>query len=109
MRISEWSSDVCSSDLGHAIDTRPFHFHGAHAGRFGKAQQVLHACIDAVPVYQYFLNARSMLAQTAQYGVESKQNTGVAHFFLLPLLALRSEALRVGKEWFSTWRSRGSG
>src|SRR3546814_5318397 len=32
MRISDWSSDVCSSDLGGVADNRKIHCHGrAHA------------------------------------------------------------------------------
>src|SRR3546814_20844933 len=82
MRISDWSSDVCSSDLLGAG------FHVVFGGNLGKAQ-ALPAVIAAAERLQGDPDMRIWLfGSGALFG--------------------RSEERRVGKECVSTCRSRGS-
>src|SRR3546814_15390601 len=98
MRISDWSSDVCSSDLGMddsvSDETERFanpnraHPHARIDGRVrGLGTQVV-------------LPEREGLGQVAAPagGLSSSAND---------LARWRSEERRVGKEWGSTGRSRG--
>src|SRR3546814_4186367 len=82
MRISDWSSDVCSSDL-----------HGIHI-------RCVHAAIvgDELPRrrHQFFL----------PFGYEGEN--GVGGLQKIILRDVRSEERRVGKECVSTCRSRWS-
>src|SRR3546814_6004795 len=79
MRISDWSSDVCSSDLGNRIllsihDMKPIHPNASTASR------------------------------QAQRAIDGACSRDAARLHGL----LRSEARRVGKECVSTCRSRWS-
>src|SRR3546814_10634102 len=81
MRISDWSSDVCSSDL------------------IGAARGVHRVAISAVPVgveNQGFTAVASLQRRAA-----ADRNIGTVE-------VLRSEERRVGKECVSTCRSRWS-
>src|SRR3546814_2572662 len=80
MRISDWSSDVCSSDLGRRV--------GIHARR-------------RVP---------GPLDGRADVGVEGRHRPGGGLVDGRPdqVGHRRSEERRVGKEWVSTCRSRWS-
>src|SRR3546814_18288062 len=84
MRISDWSSDVCSSDLSYRRRARlvqgPQHFRDDHRARLGLAD------LGGSPVTH--LDHRS--------------------FSLRVPLMRRSEERRVGKECVSTCRSRWS-
>src|SRR3546814_17769007 len=99
MRISDWSSDVCSSDLVHSL--RPF----ARTGnRF---------CIFE---YIYFARPDSVVEGTSVYearkriGAELSRESPVEADVVIPVpdSGVRSEARRVGKESVSTCRSRWS-
>src|SRR3546814_7399946 len=80
MRISDWSSDVCSSDLPYDCL----------------------ACRDSVPLHRKVrpqaLAPRLILLRIGQLAAERDQKLGV----------LRSDERRVGKECVSTCRSRWS-
>src|SRR3546814_15508537 len=102
MRISDWSSDVCSSDLAEAaaaeIDPAPRRLFALAAWRhdandFTAARQELqHAIVAAAPARQHI--ARLDLARFYfGHGLAS---------------AARAEERRVGKECVSTCRSRWS-
>src|SRR3546814_14795908 len=100
MRISDWSSDVCSSDLGPGIDTRRF-----------QASSVP----DGAPVF--LLIARLLRDKGLFEYVEAarivRRTRPEARFQILGPLdpnpaGLRSEERRVGKECVSTCRSRGA-
>src|SRR3546814_19534392 len=83
MRISDWSSDVCSSDLiGAGYPLGPF----------------FSSIAELVP-------ARSRAARTRRYArryaLPQRPDEGKHH-------SQRSEERRVGKEWASTCRSRWS-
>src|SRR3546814_11378483 len=89
MRISDWSSDVCSSDLGEAVGV---HHAGAvqHDGDMARR-------VDEIAALQRDLTGESV-QRLADGGCLL---VGVAR-------RLRSEERRVGKECVSTCRSRWS-
>src|SRR3546814_19089877 len=80
MRISDWSSDVCSSDLRRARELLEQHGLGYAADR--QIRQL----------------AKGMAQQVQILGTQVHK----------PRLVVRSEERRVGKECVSTWRSRWS-
>src|SRR3546814_9540553 len=84
MRISDWSSDVCSSDLvGRLVDV---HWNSLHAVR----EQGLHARAGAADLHNSELVRIDV--PLGQRAVEHRMD--------------RSEERRVGKECVSTCRSR---
>src|SRR3546814_13596520 len=95
MRISDWSSDVCSSDL--RLD----------AAVEQKAAAIEHHLGDA-----RLLGSRSDALADARRRVDIRTRLGARAFFECgrgrDRLALRSEERRVGKECVSTGRSRWS-
>src|SRR3546814_14257286 len=100
MRISDWSSDVCSSDLRASPRIRKQRTGGGkrmkyRAGIVLAAAMTVSACgINSVPTAEENVNARWADVQ-ADY--QRRAN-------LIP----RSEERRVGKECVSTCRSRWS-
>src|SRR3546814_20346424 len=101
MRISDWSSDVCSSDLGGASQLAISPELAARLGNEVRAQLARHP--EGVrPVLLCSLDVRRHLRKLME-----------VDFFDLPVLsyqelAPRSEERRVGKECVSTGRSRWS-
>src|SRR3546814_7443314 len=97
MRISDWSSDVCSSDLHPA--TRHCAVADPQAGLNAQKQnRPIRQIVDV----QYAFGQRD--ATCAKYGldlVNGSQNAAGVGFF-----AERSEERRVGNECVSTCRSR---
>src|SRR3546814_1095000 len=91
MRISDWSSDVCSSDLS---DTR--------AGRDHRVRHWLRPCPQELPMGQETLYLAQ--ASLSQAGTHGRPGFGTA----AEKAARRSEERRVGKECVSTCRSRWS-
>src|SRR3546814_18950926 len=95
MRISDWSSDVCSSDLNLALPvTYKFIFDGAIANN----DMSLLVDLLLLLVGLYIFNGAAGLIQaqtTARIGAGSAAD-------------LRTEERRVGKEGVSTCRSRWS-
>src|SRR3546814_18768685 len=83
MRISDWSSDVCSSDLDHCFAAHPI----ARA-----------AAIADLPVRRV-IDARGCLPRASGRIAQQPHH---------PLQRFRSEERRVGKECVSTCRSRWS-
>src|SRR3546814_13627725 len=101
MRISDWSSDVCSSDLhshriDHAAQPRPV---GSDAG-LTCDQLGLRAEADAVQRAERH-DERASIAEAHRLARHGAPATGLC-------VAARSEERRVGKECVSTCRSRGS-
>src|SRR3546814_15905299 len=95
MRISDWSSDVCSSDLYYALTDTP--------GEIGRADYE-DRDIDVIPVSDPTMVNDAQRAMKAQ---------ALLQFNGDPLtnqeeIRRRSEERRVGKECVSTCRSRGS-
>src|SRR3546814_2532479 len=85
MRISDWSSDVCSSDLDAAV---------VHVAAAGRAHGEVAARAIDFDVAQTDRADRDAAADIFQVEVAGTDR--------------RSEERRVGKEWVSTCRSRGS-
>src|SRR3546814_12389121 len=97
MRISDWSSDVCSSDL-------PFRDHASkrHRGREDRGSE---ADGEVLPGEPNGLEVGMRVVVHAQdYGKDPITGTLAA----ASDQAIRSEARRVGKECVSTCRSRWS-
>src|SRR3546814_13150131 len=104
MRISDWSSDVCSSDLGMIKDPagppkqriRSGHFAPQENTSTHEHRELFTAPLDparlSVPIPE------PVLLKVAHTEPDE----------ILSLLALRSEERRVGKECVSQCRSRGS-
>src|SRR3546814_4951570 len=87
MRISDWSSDVCSSDL------------------FGKRRTILevpYLLAIQVDSYREFLQSDRALAKREDKGLHAALKS------VFPISSYRSEERRVGKECVSTCRSRWS-
>src|SRR3546814_19612547 len=102
MRISDWSSDVCSSDLLHSIplakwrDAAVLHERllTGHSTAPDKDRQSLMSLVEKHPLLGDFLPSRPR--------VKSKEMLAMQY------AAERSEERRVGKECVSTCRSRWS-
>src|SRR3546814_5802994 len=88
MRISDWSSDVCSSDLGEGQAV----FAKEDGGMVG---ELARAALDHV------IQKHGETIADAAYARQ-------AAFASRPIPAIRSEERRVGKECVSTCRSRWS-
>src|SRR3546814_20360912 len=97
MRISDWSSDVCSSDLGLAgLEGEGLALDGEAdvAHRLQVHLDPRHAVVPDRAVAEGVDRNRPV-----QLGVDAMEEVEIE---------LRSEARRVGKEWVSTCRSRWS-
>src|SRR3546814_13960757 len=108
MRISDWSSDVCSSDLGDEHDARlaggsRVTLRRMHGGLLMADQNVP----DALLLEQRVIDRQHCAARIAEDHLDAQvlqrpdQYLRSAHF-------TRSEERRVGKECVSTCRSRWS-
>src|SRR3546814_17385932 len=101
MRISDWSSDVCSSDLSSDDRSLP-------------PCPLLDSTMDGLAVYLMVSSTRliSPLPPTRNKGLAALRsslcNTPLLSVPLTLIVAKRSEERRVGKECVSTGRSRGS-
>src|SRR3546814_11066685 len=95
MRISDWSSDVCSSDLMSMADARE----GANRDRYELVERSL------------FLPEHDAFRETVRRFVEKElvpQHGQWEKEGVVPREVWRSEERRVGKECVSTCRSRWS-
>src|SRR3546814_19250719 len=94
MRISDWSSDVCSSDLAFNIN--------------------YHMGVDGISMMFVLLSTllTPLCVLASWEAVKSRVKEYMIAFLVLETLmvgmfcALRPEERRVGKEWVSTCRSR---
>src|SRR3546814_20461613 len=115
MRISDWSSDVCSSDLPHPATHRILAL-GGRVGERAGADQTL-------PLHQALVGAAAILypSRLREGGSMRARRIGLAVIVALLLVlgmqhapdirlstSVRSEERRVGKECGSTWRYRWS-
>src|SRR3546814_15700720 len=104
MRISDWSSDVCSSDLISVTSSVPDHVpaelvHDFDIYNDDQIKRDLHAAYarlhrEAPPVFYTPANGGHWLI--------------TRHDLLSEVVRDRSEERRVGQECVSTWRSRWS-
>src|SRR3546814_18217323 len=105
MRISDWSSDVCSSDLSAVASGGYNNYLGTLTGNlpgrvFQQAQTTATVGLSAtIPLYQGGLPAAEVRRANALESQALDQTIFVAR---------RSEERRVGKECVSTCRSRWS-
>src|SRR3546814_14086528 len=113
MRISDWSSDVCSSDLAHFLDDRLGHMHHRAISEDGQRLALTHrrclAEFDAVIILGH--RARIMLRPRLDRTVVIAAERAVVDALGLEeydgvIVLDRSDARRVGKECVSTGRSR---
>src|SRR3546814_12761143 len=95
MRISDWSSDVCSSDLAQLLA----HYLAGLALEPGMPTVTLGLQVGQVPESFHALNDRERQAGWAPLGSTE---------FTFPFFGCRSEERSVGKECVSTCRSRWS-
>src|SRR3546814_19671192 len=110
MRISDWSSDVCSSDLGALRDSRTAS-RTPHYGPLGTFTGFDIARMDASPIDHIFISDDVTVLRHATL---TDQNGGKLPSDNYPEVAelcigegcWRSEESRVGKEWVSPDRSR---
>src|SRR3546814_16721392 len=93
MRISDWSSDVCSSDLEEAHRIGLAQWLVPHAELMDKAMEVAEQIACHPPL------ATRLVKESLNRGLDIPNISDAA---------LRSEARRVGKECVSTCRSRWS-
>src|SRR3546814_17559859 len=102
MRISDWSSDVCSSDLKIYSDQRSLPIHLGDSGDgFTLPFKEKWRAPDAIAAVLGFVVTGSL--------VTANITNGASAFRILILgVVIRSEERRVGKECVSTCRSRGS-
>src|SRR3546814_19560464 len=97
MRISDWSSDVCSSDLGRSEwPRRPIPRGAVANSRRADQQRTFYAIVRSF--------------REVERGPRSEGNCirGRGGLRRLKLFRHRSEESREGKEWVSTCRSRWS-
>src|SRR3546814_11537136 len=103
MRISDWSSVVCASDLGHRVGVR-----------IGKAldvgllaiEQIVDAQLEA-RLLIHFESELDIVVEDGRRTIADVFGLGVEVGRLADPLG-RSEERRVGKEWVSTYRYRWS-
>src|SRR3546814_15354311 len=100
MRISDWSSDVCSSDLPcHCAAERESERPAKVENEHERAQKFI-GCVRFQHRRSPFIMKRDIIvAQTPRCHGKARSRS---------VLRQRSEERRVGKEWFSTCRSRWS-
>src|SRR3546814_17189747 len=100
MRISDWSSDVCSSDLAialHRIDTE-----GSGMPTWAKVLLGIIVVIVAIAVAVFFFTSGMTKTADEFFAAARKGNVEQAYQYT------RSEERRVGKECVRTCRSRWS-
>src|SRR3546814_15725586 len=109
MRISDWSSDVCSSDLAHRIGTQIVEdalHRRLPALQFAAVEQQLADADIAAAVLRVVADAHDVAARQPQaarpLNLEEEEFGGSGG----PSDFERSEERRVGKECVSTCRSR---
>src|SRR3546814_15567939 len=100
MRISDWSSDVCSSDLFTMLGTLV-------QGRVCAGGGGINAAKVALAIVTRYAVRRRQFEATSDEQEELLLDYGMHQRRLLPLIArTRSEERRVGKECVRTCRSR---
>src|SRR3546814_19846996 len=109
MRISDWSSDVCSSDLAH--DGRGAG--AADAGQHRHHRVVADEAVLAVDAHVVEAgDSQHLRVERRRRGAPSADRVAssseVLPQLVLAHVGIRSEERRVGTEWVSTCRSRWS-
>src|SRR3546814_2626108 len=99
MRISDWSSDVCSSDL---------EISGAIADNRGNVEKLIADAALTMENLRQATGDLESMAASLQTNVETLTTRADDTLVAFESMASRSEERRVGKEWVSTCRSRWS-
>src|SRR3546814_20318828 len=115
MRISDWSSDVCSSDLVAHVDDFSAHFLKSGSIALGAREQILPAAVGGVSqAQQAGARAGQHIAKRGAVGIGHGAVTGFDQARLDVLQQrgqrikggfFRSEERRGGKACVSRWRS----
>src|SRR3546814_20280664 len=100
MRISDWSSDVCSSDLTHPV-------YSLSITGSSNAHELLSASTDG-RLCQWNLSLLDEPTVSTQLRAESKHLDGELDAVVKPVFVTRSEERRVGKGGVRTCSSRWS-
>src|SRR3546814_21097582 len=100
MRISDWSSDVCSSDLDPADGAMDAQSHCFRESRADRALLCLQCCMGELSFHDCFLSRNDW-----SHGRASKS---LLRYCSVRTRSPRSEERRVGKECVGTCRSRWS-
>src|SRR3546814_9721532 len=122
MRISDWSSDVCSSDLGgDVMPTIRAEFHRIRAGTATSARREVGSSVFQIfdGIGAVVLNGKRLkvvrgdlfvVPSWVSWSLEGDRQLDLFRFSDAPIIARlnRSEERRVGKECVSTCRSRWS-
>src|SRR3546814_18108184 len=108
MRISDWSSDVCSSDL--SVDLRPLDLTFRSRGDDGPLMLTVAGDSSADKVREYIAVAKEMVDAGWTLHVLASTRLARAQTVTAVVVAVlaRSEERRGGKECVSTGRSRWS-
>src|SRR3546814_21192926 len=103
MRISDWSSDVCSSDLRKLTEWRAAAWRVERIGQ--NSPQACRKLLIITPVVKKptFIGPKQNAAELCMNTAISNEGEGALRF-----IRKRSEERRVGKECVSTCRSRWS-
>src|SRR3546814_12890109 len=102
MRISDWSSDVCSSDL-LAYSYVQMKDYDAAENWYARVVEMEGSVADNRLLYGEVLKANGRYAEAKRQLMAYAEETGNADE-----VSVRSEERRVGKECVSSCRSRGS-
>src|SRR3546814_18121387 len=110
MRISDWSSDVCSSDLHTGPTLSPFNAWVMLKGLETLDLRVERHCANALAVAQH-LEREADVARVLYPGLPSHPQADLVKRQMqggstLVAFEVRSAERRVGKGWVSTCRSR---
>src|SRR3546814_15944915 len=100
MRISDWSSDVCSSDLGELTIRPATGLTLAANALWLKTRINDYDGTNAAGQPENFDGAEFIYSPEFQGSVTLAYDTPVSD-----TVRLRSEKSRVGQEWFSTWKA----
>src|SRR3546814_19050173 len=101
MRISDWSSDVCSSDLRNHLAGKEMAIGRWYLNR-GQPLAAINRFQRVVDEYDTTAQVPEALLRMTEAYVSLGRKEEAER----PAAVLRSEERRVGKEWVSTGRSR---
>src|SRR3546814_16169189 len=110
MRISDWSSDVCSSDLIPSVKTQSPEILPAKALLRGEGEPQAHYRVDDemldLRMIASIYVAQAMSLTEYMFGGSGEGTAGEGIDQSIQQSAIRTEESRVGEEDVSTWRSR---
>src|SRR3546814_12418239 len=109
MRISDWSSDVCSSDLGLQLTGESRHHEILGLGRCAAKEPIVLELLEQGEHFAPLVAAKSFCHQSTSCTAGSTRTVSPARQESMPIVVPRStprsEERRVGKGGVSTCRS----